>query len=319
MQSEPRLLSHAELADWGYSSRRRRELIANGMLVPLRRGLFAVGDEWERASPEMRIVARARALAAASEEPPVFSHETAGAVHGAALYRASATRVHAIVSEGRPGAAGGVVRHRGELPDGDVVVVDDIRCTSLERTVADMARTATFESAVTVGDAALRMRCTPEPHEYDHDTAEEFRATALEIARRSAHGVSAAQRVLRFADGRAQLPGESISRIRLAELGFRRPQLQVAVPSARNGRMYYVDFGLGDVRALGEFDGRIKYEDGRLLVDRTPDEVFDDEKQREDWIRGVTGLPLVRWGWTDIRTAAKLGARLAAFGIHPPG
>lgn len=91
----------------------------------------------------------------------------------------------------------------------------------------------------------------------------------------------------------------------------------MAVPKAGSGH-YFVDFGLDDVHALGEFDGRTKYVDGRYTVDRTADQIFDQEKQREDWIRGVTGLPLVRWGWSDISSAATLGARLAAFGIRPP-
>lgn len=84
------------------------------------------------------------------------------------------------------------------------------------------------------------------------------------------------------------------------------------------GRPYYVDFSLEDARALGEFDGSIKYIDGRMLDDRTTAEAFDREKQREDWIRGVTGLPLVRWGWTHIETAESLARRLASFGIRPP-
>ena len=105
--------------------------------------------------------------------------------------------------------------------------------------------------------------------------------------------------------------------MRLAEIGFRRIGLQVRIP-APGGKDYRVDFGLDEVPALGEFDGRMKYEDGRMLVGRTPDDVFDREKQREDWIRGSTGLPLVRWGWSHLRTADTLAARLAAFGIRPP-
>jgi hypothetical protein len=197
-----------------------------------------------------------------------------------------------------------------------VVTVAGLRCTSLVRTVADIARTAPFEKAVTVADAALRSLFVSTDNLYDTDGAHGFRADALAIARRSAHGVSRAERVLQFADGRAQLPGESVSRIRLAELGFRSPRLQVAVRAPR-GRQYFVDFLFEDVAAIGEFDGRMKYVDGRLLADRTADEVFEREKQREDWIRGVTGRAVVRWGWPHIADATSLGERLAAFGVRP--
>ena len=318
MDAAPTLIGHDQLAAWGYGAAHRRRAIANGLLIRVRAGVFATGEEWDAASRERRMVAQAHALTEASSEPPTLSHETAAACHGLALYSPDAMRVHAIIRAVRPGAAVGVVRHRGELEDDEVVTVDGLRCTSLTRTVADMARTATFEKAVTMADAALRSLFLSPANIYDAEGASEFCANALATARRSAHGVSRAERVLRFADGRAQLPGESVSRIRLAELGYRPPRLQVAVTAPDGKGEYFADFALDDVGAIGEFDGRMKYVDGRLLVDRSADEVFDREKQREDWIRGVTGRPVVRWGWPHIASATALGARLAAFGLRPP-
>jgi hypothetical protein len=247
----------------------------------------------------------------------VFSHETAAALHGLGLYRPDPSRVHVIAPDARPGAASGVIRHRGEIADGDVTEIRGLRCTSLARTVADVARTAGFEQAVTVADAALRALCVPDRAHYDLDAADEFRAVTLRIARRSAHGFSRAARVIAFADGRAELPGESVSRVRLRTLGFRRILLQAPVPGPR-GWDYYVDFGIEDCEEWGEFDGTMKYVDGRLSDGRTKAEIFDREKQREDWIRGTTGRGLVRWGWPHLDTAGQLGRRLAAFGIHPP-
>jgi hypothetical protein len=284
----------------------------------VRPGVFAIAEKWDAASPERRIVARARALDGASAERPILSHETAAACHGLPLYSPDPRRIHATVPADRPGAAAGVVRHRGNLTDDEIVTVAGLRCTSLVRTVADMARTATVERAVTVADAALRRLFLSADNVYHSESARVFCANALAIARRSAHGLSRAERVLRFADGRAQLPGESVSRVRLAELGFRAPRLQVAV-EAPGGRQYFLDFLFEDVAAIGEFDGRMKYVDGRFLVDRTADEVFEREKQREDWIRGVTGRTVVRWGWPHIANATVLGERLAAFGVRPAG
>jgi len=222
--------------------------------------------------------------------------------------------VHVIAPAERPGAPSAVVRHRGEVPQDEVIDLDGLRVTSLARTVADVARTATFEQAVTVADAALRTQFVPGPGRYDTEGAEAFRQTVLGIVRRSAHGQSRAKRVLAFADGRAQLPGESISRIRLGALGFRMLALQVHV-AGPGSTTFYVDFGLEDVPAWGEFDGRIKYIDGKIVDGRSASQIFDEEKQREDWIRGTTHRPLARWGWPHVRTAADLGARLAAFGL----
>ncbi len=316
MSNELQVFGHHELLAMDMSQRGIRSNLASGVLVRVRPGVYVRGTEWKNAKPESRVVARARALHRVSATRPVFSHETAAALHGLPLYRADRDRVHTIAAAERPGAALGVIRHRGELGT-DVVEIDGMLCTSLARTVADTARTMMFEQAVTIADAALRLQCAPHVGEYDLAHAMAFRESALEIARRSAHGLTRAQRALGFADGRAQLPGETISRIRLHELGFRRIGLQVRVPGP-SGSDYFVDFELEEVRSFGEFDGTIKYVDGRMLDGRTTAEVFDREKQREDWIRGSTQHRYGRWGWPHTTSATTLGKRLAAFGILPP-
>ncbi|GAA1945905.1 hypothetical protein [Microbacterium deminutum] len=316
MDPELQMYRRDELVAKGGSQRGIRSQVAAGDLVRLRPGVFVRWKDWKQAKPEKRIVARARALASVSANRPVFSHETAAAIHGLALFRPGTDRVHTIVPVERPGAALGVIRHRGELGH-DIVEIDGMLCTNLARTVADTARTMTFEQAVTIADGALRLECVPGSGEYDLERAAAFGRTAREVAKRSAHGIARAGRVLDFADGRAQLPGETISRIRLRELGFRRVALQVLVPGP-NGSAYYVDFEFEETLTLAEFDGTIKYIDGKMLDGRTTADVFDREKQREDWIRGRTQRRFVRWGWPHVTTAAVLGRRLAAFGIAPP-
>ncbi|MBD7957257.1 hypothetical protein H9651_06375 [Microbacterium sp. Sa4CUA7] len=316
MTEHIRLMTREQLHERGLSGRQIAASAAGGTLVRLRRGLYVHTGDWRTAHPEGRIVARAHALAAVSATRPVFAYETALALHRQPLYRARDDRVHVITEDGRPGAAHGVVRHRGDVGS-DVVEVDGLLCTSLPRSVADMARTATFEQAVASADAALHTLFAPRDGSYDVAGAAEFRAGLLQIVRDSAHGIRRAERVVEFADGRAHLPGETISRIRLVELGFHRIRLQVAVPSPSGGS-FFVDLALDDADAFGEFDGSIKYTDGRMLDGRSRAEVFDAEKQREDWIRGTTQRRYARWGWSHLTTAAVLGERLAAFGILPP-
>ena len=311
------LMRYDDLLAAGHPAHAIPAALREKRLERVRPGVYVDGGHWAAETPEARVVTRARALDLVSRARPLFSHETAAALHRLPLYRPDPGRVHVIAAHGRPGAASGVIRHRGTIDDGDVVEIDGLLCTGLPRTVADVARTATFEQAVTIADAALRALCVPRAGAYRNDLAQDFRGAALEIARSSAHGLTRARRVLAFADGRAQLPGESISRVRLSQLGFRDIELQVRVPGPR-GSDFFVDFGLHAVRAFGEFDGSVKYVDGRLLDGRTSTEVFDREKQREDWIRGRTQYRYVRWGWVHIASAISLGDRLRAFGIRAP-
>lgn len=165
-------------------------------------------------------------------------------------------------------------------------------------------------------DAGLRAIAWTAPGTYDLVKAETFRESAIEALDFSPRGRRRGRRVLEFADGRAQRPGESISRIRLDELGFASPSLQVAVDGPR-GKTYWLDFGFDEANAWGEFDGKVKYRELADASERSSREIVEAEKQREDWIRGTTGRTMVRWGWEHISDAAALGRRLAAFGVRP--
>jgi hypothetical protein len=54
-----------------------------------------------------------------------------------------------------------------------------------------------------------------------------------------------------------------------------------------------------------------------MLDGRTSSQTLDQEKQREDWIRGTTNRRYGRWGWPHVTTARALGERLEAFSIRP--
>lgn len=314
----PPLYPRAALADVRAVGDRFRSPSVDGALIRIRPGVYVRDDDWDAATPEDRVAARAVALVQGSSDGVVVSHESAAALHGLPLLRPDPERVHVTLGPERPGAGRGTIRHRGELSAGEIETVHGVRCTSLARTVADVARTASYEQAVVVADAALRRVAELRNQGHDPERSRRLRRAAEQIAERSAHGRARARRVLAFADGRAQLPGESVSRIRLAEIGFRRIRLQVEVAGPRPGSRFFVDFGIEEADAWGEFDGAIKYVDGRMQAGRAADAVLDEEKQREDWIRGTTQRRFARWGWPHVRTARHLGARLAAFGIAAP-
>ena len=310
------LISRQQLDALGWHSRRVRQAVDAGELQVLRRGVYVRAADLVGATTEQRIVVRARALTVVSRRPPVFCGSTAAAILGLPILRDDGA-LHVISDEARSRSGPGVVRHRDLADDPLVIETAGVRCTSLPRTVVDVSRHESRDAAVCVADAALRQAAFTPPGTYDERAADELKADMRRIAATTTRGRVRAERVIGLADGRAQLPGESISRLRLLELGFAAPSLQVPIPGP-HGRTFWVDFGLDDVGAWGEFDGRVKYRDLPAASGRNAFEVLEQEKRREDWIRGTTQRRFARWGWGDLKDAATLGRRLAAFGIEPP-
>jgi hypothetical protein len=227
--------------------------------------------------------------------------------------------VHTVIPGARHGRSrADVVWHNVNITEADIVEFDGIRFTSLDRTVLDLACSTSQPTGLSAADAALRSEAVHR-HEQDPELAAHWRARLSHRAERiSVRGIRKARDVIAFADGRAQLPGESVSRLHLRELGFRDVLLQVHVVGP-DSEDYWLDFGFPRSRAFGEFDGEGKYLDPALRNGRTLDEVLLDEKHREDAVRGVTGWRTGRWGSGHIKSPESLAARLHAFGIRPPG
>lgn len=310
------LRSTADLYESGLNDRGIRAQRVDGDLHRIRRGHFVAEAEWDRLWPEGRHLLHILAVVADAETPPVLSGVSAAVVHGFPLYTLSPDRVHAIVAN--PGHAGSVrdlLRHEADLSDSDVVDIDGLLVTGPARTVLDVVRTTSVEVAQSVADAALRAVSVRR----QHTDEEQVGLWRDDMERRLVHltgarGVRQAREVIAFADGRAQLPGESVSRLRLREMGFRSVDLQVPVESP-HGWDWFVDFGLDDINAFGEYDGEGKYTDPALRGKRDIEDTVLDEKFREDWIRGRTGRGMMRWGKAHVGTLRKFATRLASFHV----
>ncbi len=313
--------------------RTRDELIADGVLARelqrddasapfrrVRRNRYVSSQLWSDLWPESRH--RIEVYAACGEMnggSGVVSHLSAAAVWELPFYRVRPKAVEFTVYGGlRAATKAGIRRHLDRLEQSDVVVRDGIRCTSLDRTVFDVSRLSKAEVAISCLDAALRSICV-DGHEWNADAHARWkeRMTARAAAGAGARGIKQARWLIDLADGRAQLPGESVSRLHLERMGFARPSLQVPVPGP-SGRTFWIDFGLDEAGVWGEFDGKGKYVDESLRSGRTIEQVLLDEKAREDWVRGTTGRRFARWSDEHIGTPDALRHRLAAFGIHPP-
>ncbi|QTV79247.1 hypothetical protein [Microbacterium sp. NIBRBAC000506063] len=288
-------------------------------LHQIRRGWYMAQDEWDELWAEDRHRAHVIAVARDAQSRAPMSYTSAGVLHELPLFRMHPERVHTTTAAPLRNSSGpDVMRHVEALPPDDVTVVDGILCATLSRTVFDLIRTLPIEAAISAADAAER-KVTLRGREWDHDARAVWR---LGLQRRidagqGARGIRQARFVAEFADGRAQLPGESVSRLQLWQLGFAAPSLQVVIPGP-HGNTFEVDFGLDDVGAFGEFDGETKYRDEAMRRGRSIEDVVLAEKQREDWIRGRTQRRFARWSTPHIRTHHHLGRRLAAFGIRAP-
>jgi hypothetical protein len=287
-----------ELLATGLTDGELQRLRRTGALTAIRRGAYVPSADERLREPAARHELRVRAtvphLAAAS----VVSHVSAVVLHGLPVWSVPLDRVHVTRDTGGGGRLSrGLHVHVGSLQQGEMVDVGGIAVTSVARTIVDVARSAPFEQAVVIADAALRMRLV--------DPA------ALAAAQHRVatwRGGPAAGRVVAFADGGSASVGESRSRVALRQAGLPVPVLQWEVRSAQGGLVGRVDFGWPQLRTVGEFDGRVKY--GRLLrPGQDPGDAVFEEKRREDDLRAQR-LSVVRWTWADLDRFDPVAARL---------
>ena len=269
--------------------------------------------EWNGLDIDEQYRSRIQAAAASTDGSLVWSHESAAALWRLPNLYAWPSDIHTVV----PDAAGGrstrsLVRHTiGFQPD--IETIDGLDATAFARTVVDLARSLAFPQAVVFADAALRR--TEHPIEGVPATKLTTRDLNAELALHFAgRGVAKAREVIAFADGRADRPGESISRVNMFLARLTPPQLQVPIRGA-SGRTWFVDFWWPEFNVIGEFDGKAKYTDEKFLRGRTPAQAVYEEKLREDDLRAA-GHRMTRWPWDTAISMQRLRQHLLSAGIR---
>ncbi|MGM7667109.1 hypothetical protein [Microbacterium sp. A93] len=116
-----------------------------------------------------------------------------------------------------------------------------------------------------------------------------------------------------FADGRAESPGESLSRAAVHELGFVVPEPQ---RNLYDGSRWIarVDHWWEEIGLAGEFDGKSKYSEALRKPGDSWQDVLVREKEREDAIRR-TGAGVMRWLWKDLRDHRRFERLLVHHGV----
>lgn len=276
--------------------RRRRPPV----LVSVRKGVYAWHETYQAADPVGRHTIDLAALGLRVADDAVISHESAAVHHQLDMLDPDLDRLHLTRRALAHGARveAGVRHHVAELPPEHVIErPGTLAVTAVARTAVDVARgTDRLPVAVAVLDSALRSGASREALREVHDLC------------RSWPGVRGISTALDLADGRAENPGESWSRVVLVQQGLAPDALQVPVYDDE-GLIGYADFGWDGV--LGEFDGKVKY---GLDSERVDDELFRRtlwrEKRREDRMR--VRHEVVRWTAADLHNPRALAGRIRA-------
>lgn len=234
-----------------------RALVQSGDLVKTRRGVYATKRAVEEAAenPRAKHAYLVKSAIAATGGDTVACCSSAALIHGLELFHDPPEGVITLLrpeawAHNRKPSGGIVFRHGALVPPGEdedrhVVESYGVRVTSTPRTVADLSRELPFIEGVVVADSALR-KYVFWKKEYRH----------ILNACRGWPGAERAREVIRFADGRAESPIESVLRVRLREWGFGPPRIQAGF--FLDSGMVTVDFLYEEYKTVIETDGKAK-------------------------------------------------------------
>jgi predicted transcriptional regulator of viral defense system len=263
----------AEAREVGWTSSALRNAVQQGRIRRVRCGVYAPASA---AGPLID------ALAAVRNYPEaVVSHRSATLVHGLPLLGPQPPIAEVTVRPAGNANLPSVHVHRARLRPDDIVLVDGTAVTAPARTVVDLARHRAVGTSVAAIDAALHRGLT---------NLDEL-ADVLQFCS-NWPGIRRAHRAVRLADGRAESPLESVSRLVIAWLKLPPPEPQKWIRDPSGHKLGRLDFYWDELGVGGEADGRAKYTDNDVLT---------AEKDRQEAIEDLN-MPIARWGWRHITT-----------------
>ncbi|ROS51438.1 type IV toxin-antitoxin system AbiEi family antitoxin domain-containing protein [Frigoribacterium sp. PhB24] len=264
------LSTTAQLSRRGVDRNAQHRLTTAGVLVRITPGVYVDASDWALLDDRERFVTRVRGVALSRPTPLLISHRTAAVLHGLPLVGGLPSRVDSLRSTVNGGRSETTISaHRtSHLPQ--VGQVNDLRVTTVSRTVVDVALSSPLVVSVPMADHALRLGQTT--HQTLHHELD---------ARQHHPGARRAAAALGLSTPESQSPLESITQVRLHEGGWQRPRQQVRLPLLRGGAAH-VDCFWADIDLVLEADGRYKY--GPVTGLLSGEELWA-EKRREDDLR----------------------------------
>lgn len=284
------VLTTADAADCGYDRPDLARLVSAGEVVRVRRGAYVATSALRDGTPEQRHALTALAVLRTLDRVGrlVPSHQCCLAMWGLPLHGVDEHLHFVRTDKGRTGTNSGVTVHRALTPE-VLAQATTGQVNRLHPAVAVVQTAACYgvEAGVVAADAALARGLLTSP----------VLTWALNLAG-IREGTDAARMTLALADGRAESPGETRTRLLLRALDLPTPELQVDLRDA-DGFVGRVDFLFRRQRTVVEFDGAVKYDgaQGRAALVK--------EKRREDRIRAL-GYQVVRLTWADLSNAQRV-------------
>ena len=305
------LFRDAELSG---STAELRQLHAAGTLTRLCPGVYLRSSEWK--ALQFDDPYRFRVLAAAQKLPrsTQFSHDSAAVMWGLPSLGSWSGEIHVLAERASGGRSQSRVRRHCVGEEAGAPEIDDLRVTSLARTLVDTGCTSSFLRAVGMIDAGLR---TPKEGELRHQlgatasTKAELLGLLDSLLPR--RGSVKARKTIEFGDGRSDSLLESLSRGQFFLLGIPEPELQVPFFD-ENGFIGNVDFYWPHLGLIGEADGDLKYGGANSPSGLPASDVVKAEKHREDRLRRVA-KGFTRWGWNIALNRHHLARHVRPFGL----
>lgn len=200
----------------------------------------------------------------------------------------------------------GIIHH--SLDAEAVSFPNGVRAVDVREAVFGSLCSVPFELSLGIVDSALQMR---------HVTKEGMEAYC-EVIGKGRRGIARARAALSFADGRAENGGESRARAVMIEEGFAPHELQVPFRDPIDpSRTIRGDFGWryeDGSWAIGELDGKQKYEDARYMNADDPVGVMMAERRRESRMSAY-GMRIMRFPMQYVYDRWKLVELMQAYGI----
>lgn len=280
-----------------------------GALTRVRRGVYVKPEALDaQVASEARYRTVVEAVAAA-RGAPVITSVSATAFLGLPLLGAPPPAVY-LLAPGTSGRKRNGVIELARRGDEDVVECGALRMTSVPLSIVQACRHTTFATALAIVESAVHV------NRFGHaaplttlDELAECYRSRLPFPRSAR-----VRAVLEFATALSDTPLETLSKLRIHELGFPAPVQQHELWLPRLSRRAFIDFAWPQYRIAGEADGWGKYVDPRYAGGADPIERVKREKLRDDAIRGLRWTP-VHWDWNEAMNADALERILLGAGL----
>lgn len=266
-----------------------RRLVAADELTQIAHGVY-VQTSVLGTLPERSAQRHALTVAAYLRANPglVASHESAARLHGLCVLSAPGAPDRGPSFTRPPRGSRSARRtarvYLARLPREHVTNRFGVPVTTVTRTVADIARQATFIEAVVTADSALHLRQTSKS-----------RVEAVLAQCQRWPGVRQAREVMAFSNGLSESVLESAARVVFADRGLPPPRIQAEVYTT-TAFVARVDFMWREHQTVAESDGALKY-DGR---DDARAELRRDRRLRD------AGFEVVHFTWYELFFEAEL-------------